>query len=158
MDRALMQTQHRRSLWLGFALAPWSAPLMFPLLVLGAWLCNGDTGIGSVSNFFRFWTLHFLVGLPFTYIVTAVLVMPMTLWLRKQQALSSIRLCAWCAAVGPLFAASFIALRHGMAGFAGNGSRDLLIVACYGLAVGVAFCAVTGTRLRASKTIQAHTA
>ena len=106
------QQQHRRSLTRGALIAPWIVPLGLPIFIIGDLLnfsYDNDVGI-----FVIFMSWFVLLGVPFTYIVTLGLVLPMALWLRAKNALSSARLCVWCAILGPVtfFAYANISLKH----------------------------------------------
>ncbi len=147
--------QHKRSLWRGALISPWVVPVGLALLLGVIWLVGSLVGAGdhdpeppgAVAGFLL---LIILFGVPFTYLVTFVCVVPMALLLRARQALSTARLCLWCALLGPVTMYAYARFM--------NGQPDQVLKpfgiamgASYGLISGAAFCLASGVRLFAGR-------
>lgn len=136
--------QHQRSLWWGALIAPWIAPLGFPTaLLFSDFLSQGAARSPTLSDAAQFIFTFVVLGLPFTYLVTIVLVVPMALWLRTRNDLSSLLLCAWCAVLGPVTMYAYQAILNTQ----GSSVAEVLTWAGCGLMTGIAFCIVSGVRL-----------
>jgi hypothetical protein len=135
--------QHKRTLWRGALISPWVMPVGMPILVLVAeFLTDGtiDAHAGEIILMFLFF------GVPFTYLVTFLLVVPMALFLRAHNALSSVRLCVWCMLLGPLTMWGYAWLLSGQPSKVLELS-GVLFTSAYGLISGACFCAASGIRL-----------
>lgn len=88
--------QHKKSLMLGALISPLAAPLILGLIYGIVILFQGDFVVAIAMPL-----LFFMFGLPLTYTITFALVLPMAIFLRKKNALSSARLCLWCTLLGP---------------------------------------------------------
>jgi hypothetical protein len=146
------QQQHRRSLMCGVLIAPWTVPLGLPILIFGDLVTSSFDDAVFISVLFM--SGFILIGIPFTYLVTLGLVLPMALLLRRNNALSSTRLCVWYSILGPVtfFAYQSIFFEHPLLFF--NFFLDFNSILTYsglGLTSGVAFCAVSGVRVLAHK-------
>jgi hypothetical protein len=138
------QLQHSRSLWWGAAIAPWIAPVGFPIVLLFSdYFSQGAGNAQTLSDAAQFILTFVVLGVPFTYGVTLVFVMPMALWLRANHKLSSRLLCAWCAVLGPVTMYAYQSLLNVPAG----SITEMLTWAGCGLMTGVVFCWVSGVRL-----------
>ncbi|MFC2249992.1 hypothetical protein ACETRX_10240 [Labrys portucalensis] len=143
---ALTGKQHERSLALGALVSSWTVPAGLPLLfVVLDLLAGGQDGIPD-SQIAGVFAAFLMFGLPFTYAVTLILVMPVALWLRRKQSLSSARLCLWCILLGPITMYGYAWLLGGRPGELLE-PEGLLLSAAYGLASGIVFCLVSGIRL-----------
>jgi hypothetical protein len=91
-------------------------------------------------------------GVPFTYLVTFLLVVPMALFLRAYNALSSLRLCLWCMVLGPLTMWVYAWLLSGQPSKVLELS-GVLFTSAYGLISGASFCALSGVRLFARNSV-----
>lgn len=154
-DTSARLVQHKRSLWRGALIAPWAVPVGLALVLGLAGLIGmlfGPDGspppkIGDAVGLL-FGIVIF--GVPFTYLVTFVLVVPMALLLRSWQALSAARLCLWCALVAPATMYVYASLLKGQ-------PEKILTVpglamgAGFGLISGIAFCVASRVRLFAGR-------
>lgn len=142
--------QHKRSLWQGALWAPLAVPLGFPVCVI---IHDHLWGPGEISpNFFAELLMLFaLFGLPFTYAVTLILVMPMAVWLRAKNALSSVRLCAFCALLGPITFVGYIGILKGELRLPKEFWQVMSMLAAFGLISGIIFCLAAGIRLWAGQ-------
>jgi hypothetical protein len=137
------QLQHQRSLGWGAVIAPWVAPLGYPILLLFTdFLSEGAARASSLSDAIPFVFTFLVLGLPFTYGVTLVLVVPMALWLRANNKLSSVVLCVWCAVLGPVTMFAYQSVLNVPSG----SFEEVLTWAGCGLITGVVFCALSGVR------------
>ena len=148
--------QHKRSLWRGALISPWVVPV-------GLALVMGLTGIitaifGVVDEAGLQWrvclglmVLIVCFGVPFTYLVTFLFVVPVVLVLRKWQALSAARICLWCVLVGPVTMYAYAWLMRGQPEKILE-PLGLSLAASYGLISGAAFCKASGVRLFARRT------
>lgn len=152
IDVASKLMQHKRSLWKGALISPWVAPVGLAL-VLGVGLIvslfgaeaqppSWGAGIGILLAVILF-------GVPFTYIVTFVFVVPMALLLRAFKALSAARLCVWCTLLGPSTMYAYAWLLKGQPDKVLE-PLGLAMGASYGLISGAAFCWASRVRLFAS--------
>jgi len=147
--------QHKRSLWRGALISPWVVPVGLALF-LGAFALVGRlVGAdehppplpGVVAGLF---VLIILFGVPFTYLVTFVCVVPVALLLRARQALSTARLCLWCALMGPVTMYAYARLMNGQPDKV-LAPLGIAMAASYGLISGAAFCWASGIRLFAGQ-------
>jgi hypothetical protein len=142
--------QHKRSLWRGALIAPWVVPVCLALLLgvigLVSFLVGADDHSppppGAAVGILL---LIILFGVPFTYLVTFVFVVPMALLLRARQALSAARLCLWCALVGPVTMYAYATLLNGQPDKVLS-PLGITMGASYGLISGVAFCLASRVR------------
>ena len=140
--------QHARSLALGGLVSPWTVPAGLPLLFIVLDLVAGGQGSIPNSEIAGVFAAFLMFGLPFTYAVTLILVVPVALWLRRRQALSAARLCLWCILLGPITMYGYAWLLGGRPGELLE-PEGLLLSAAYGLASGIVFCLASGIRLLA---------
>lgn len=157
-DIAARPIQHKRSLWRGALLSPWVVPVGLALLLGIAGLIGMLFGADdhapapSIGSAIGLLLGIVLFGVPFTYLVTFALVVPMALLLRKWQALSAARLCLWCAIVGP-------ATMYAYAWFLKGQPEKILtppglaMAASYGLISGATFCWASQVRLFARRAL-----
>lgn len=138
------KVQHKGSLKQGASIAPLVVPL-----ILG--FVYGITALlqGSPSQAPAMFFLFLIFGLPFTYVTIFALVLPMAIFLRKINALSSARLCLWCSLLGPItFYAYLYLLNDGpdrMPDFFG-----IIFSMLCGLISGIAFCLIARIRVFAN--------
>jgi hypothetical protein len=142
------QLQHQRSLWRGGLIAPWIVPLGVPILYLFTEFFSEGAGSPTLSNASQLIFAFVLFGVPFTYFVTFVFLVPMALWLRAKNSLSSILLCAWCAILGPATMFTYGSFLNSR----GLSFVEVLTGVGYGLITGIAFCTLSGVRLLARRT------
>jgi len=154
-DVASKLMQHKRSLWRGALISPWVVPVGLALVLgvlglIGSIVTSeehvpADLGAG-------FWLLLLIVvfGVPFTYIVTFVFVVPMVLLLRSLKALSAARLCLWCALLSPSTMYAYAWLLKGQPEKVLQ-PLGLAMGATYGLISGAAFCWASRVRLFARR-------
>ena len=140
--------QHTRSLWKGALISPLIVPLCMCIYLVAFFI--GCTDEVSIAVFYDLRLPLFAImciGGFFTYSITFVLVVPMALWLRRKQALSSVRLCIWCAALGPVTLFLYARLLNGSS--AEIKYEEVLFGIGCGLCSGIVFCAASGVRLLA---------
>lgn len=138
--------RHERSLALGAMISPWTVPGGLPLLFIALELVVGGHDDIPGSQIAGVFAAFLLFGLPFTYAVTLVLVVPMAVWLRRWQALSAVRLCSWCTLLGPTTMYAYAWLLRGQPAKIIE-LDGILLSASYGLASGIVFCLASGIRL-----------
>lgn len=149
----MQQPQHQRSLWLGALISPLVVPLTVSIHVLVRDFLLGPIGVPSLNFVIDLIVAVARSFLPFSYIVTFAFVLPVAFWLRAKDALSSVRLYAWCTILGPLIGITLMGY-FGMA----KGEllmtitwrsffKDILGVAFSGLFLGIVFCLISRIRL-----------
>lgn len=136
--------QHKRSLWVGTLVTPWIVPLGIFVVIL----TDTFKEMPSINVAIELFFMIVLFGVSFTYIVTLALVAPMAFWLKGKNALSAIRLCIWCTALGPITMFIYSLLLNGLSTtFSRTHLTEILFTMAFGLASGVVFCLVSGVRL-----------
>lgn len=136
--------QHKRSLWKGTLVAPW----IVPLGIFADIFIETFAKMPSISVAIELFFMIVLFGVSFTYIVTLALVTPMAFWLKGKNALSAIRLCIWCTALGPVTMFVYSILLNGLSTTLDRTHLiEVLFTMAFGLASGVVFCLVSGVRL-----------
>lgn len=150
--------QHKRSLWRGALISPWVVPVGLALVLgmlalIGKLFGASDAPQSMPGVVFGMLLLIVFFGVPFTYLVTFVFVVPVVLLLRRWQALSAARLCLWCALVGPVTMYAYAVFL--------KGQPDKVLTpvgigmgASYGLISGAAFCWASRVRLFAGRRIE----
>lgn len=143
--------QHKRSLWRGALISPWVVPVglavLLGIIALIASLFGAANDPPSQPGVVvGVLLLIILFGVPFTYLVTFVFVVPMALLLRAWQALSAARLCLWCVLVGPATMYAYARLLNGQPDKVLS-PLGIAMGASYGLISGAAFCIASGVRL-----------
>jgi hypothetical protein len=133
---------HRRSLWLGVALAPWAGPVTIALLSGFAHRIEG--GRRPIEAGLEVLILALAFGLPLAYAGLVGLGLPLALWLRARR-----RLAAWPLLVlaAPLGSACVV-IGLGMFGAKLGFAAQLGIGATMGVTVAAAFCLICGIRWR----------
>ncbi|MBP9642107.1 MAG: hypothetical protein KBE15_01375 [Budvicia sp.] len=140
----MTQLQHKRSLWVGTLVTPWIVPLGIFVVIL----TDTFKEMPSINVAIELFFMIVLFGVSFTYIVTLALVAPMAFWLKGKNALSAIRLCIWCTALGPITMFIYSLLLNGLSTtFNRTHLTEILFTMAFGLASGVVFCLVSGARL-----------
>lgn len=151
VDIASKLMQHKRSLWRGALISPWVVPVGLAL-VLGVLGLIGSL-FGPEGHVPSDWgagigllLLIVIFGVPFTYLVTFLFVVPMTLLLRAFNALSAARLCLWCVLLGPSTMYVYATLLKGQPEKVLQ-PLGLAMGASYGFISGAAFCWASRVRL-----------
>lgn len=155
-DIADRSIQHKRSLWRGALISPWVVPvglaLVLGILGLIGNLFGANDGPPSLPGAaFGLLLMIVFFGVPFTYLVTFVFVVPIALLLRAWHALSAARLCLWCALVGPVTMYAYAVFLKGQPDKVLT-PAGIAMGASYGLISGAAFCWASGVRLFAART------
>lgn len=91
------EIQHRESLKQSASISPLVIPLIIGIVYGTVIVFQGDI-TGAFAMFF----LCLMFGLPLTYTITFALVLPMAIFLRKINSLTSLKLCLWCTLIGPV--------------------------------------------------------
>lgn len=133
--------QHTRSLWFGALIAPWVVPVGYPAIILMQYPEPGLVGLIG---------LFILFGLPFTYLLTALVAIPAILWLRNRNKLSALKLCVLGAVIGPLGLYGYLTLWDGLDQQHFELSKTLGM-ASMGLISAAVFCWASGVRWRVPK-------
>lgn len=133
---------HRRPLWLGLLLAPWAAPVALALMAGVSDRLDGGSRSGSAAVEVLAFALA--LGLPLAYAATALLGLPLVLWLRARGRLTSGLVLLAAAPLGSM------ALVLGLAafGFKLGFVAQIGIGASLGVAVALAFCLLSGVPWR----------
>ena len=136
-------------------MAPWVVPIGLGLLLAMIGLVAGlgvtdDHPPPQPSVVLGIFLMVILFGVPFTYLVTFLLVVPMALLLRALGVLSAAALCLWCTLLGPTTMYAFAWLLKGQPEKVLE-LEGLAMGASYGLISGVAFCMASGVRLWARR-------
>lgn len=154
-DTTARLVQHKRSLWRGALISPWVVPVGLALLLGIAALIGSIFGTdehvpsepGVVVGLL---ILVVVFGVPFTYLVTFVCVVPVALLLRSLHALSAARLCLWCGLLGPVTMYAYAWSLKGQPEKILE-PLGLVMATSYGLISGAAFCMASGVRLFARR-------
>jgi hypothetical protein len=136
--------QHEGSLKQGVSISPLVVPLVIRMAYGTVMLFQGDLG-GAFAMFF----LCLMFGLPFTYTITFTLVLPMAIFLRNINALSSARLCLWCTLLAPVTFYAYIYLLNGGPERMPDLYGIIFSLLC-GFISGVAFCLIARIRVFAN--------
>lgn len=152
--------QHKRSLWRGALISPWVVPTGLALLlgIIGLVASFGltDEHLPPERGVVLGIVLMVIVfGVPFTYLVTFLFVVPMALLLRTLRVLSAATLCLWCILLGPTTMYAFAWLLKGQPEKVLE-PLGLAMAASYGLISGAAFCMASGVRLWVHRQPQAR--
>lgn len=140
----MTQLQHKRSLWRGTVIAPW----IVPLGIYASICIETFEQIPSITVLIELFFMVMLFGVSFTYIVTLAFVTPVAFWLKGKNALSAIRLCTWCSALGPATMFIYSILLNGLSTTLDRTHLiEVLFTMAFGLATGVVFCLISGVRL-----------
>ncbi len=118
------------------------SPLVVPLLA-GIFFGVQALFIEGLGLFglFQMPILFLLFGLPFTYAVTFVLVLPMAAFLRRRNTLSAERLCLWCTLIASPALEAYVSLLDG--GYKPMHDLFWLIASLLGgLVSGITFCRI----------------
>ena len=136
---AARSAAHRRPLWLGVLLAPWSAPFALTAAA-GLWSALDATTSMRFVQALEMFAFAAAFGLPIAYAAMLVLGLPCALWLRRKGRLSTRALCLAAVPLGVLalpVGLHVLGARFAMAAQVGVG-------ALVGLAVALAFGLVCG--------------
>lgn len=140
----MTQLQHKRSLWLGTLIAPWLVPLGLYVAVI----VDSFTDLPSLNVAVELLLMVILFGVSFTYVVTLALVATMAFWLKTKNALSAVRLCIWCASIGPISMFIYSVLLNGLSTTVERTHLvEVLFTIAFGLTTGAIFCLLSGVRL-----------
>lgn len=154
-DLTAHPVQHKRSLWRGALIAPWVVPLAVGLILgiggtIGYLIGPADQPEPMPGTMIGLIILIIIFGVPFTYLVTFLCVVPVALLLRKWQALSAARLCIWCALIAPATMWAYATMLKGQPEKVLT-PGGLAMGASFGLVSGIAFCVASRVRLFAGR-------
>lgn len=134
---------------LAAAIAPFAAPVVISLWMgVQLFITGGLPAIAELSPYLEF---VFLVGAPVAFAATWCLGLPLALWLRARQALSSPAICTSSLVFGAL---TMLALMASIGGLPPTFVRVLAtsgLGAALGLSVAIAFCLLAGIPFRRAR-------
>ncbi|MDC4843750.1 hypothetical protein NQ911_17530 [Acinetobacter baumannii] len=128
------EPQYKENLQMGASISPLVVPLVIGIAYGTVILFQGD-----ISGAFAIFLMYLMFGLPFTYIITFALVLPMAIFLRKLNALTAAGLYLWCTLLGPVTFYAYLYLLNGGPEPTPNLSGIILSLLS-GFISGVAFC------------------
>lgn len=130
------EPQYEENLKKGASISPLVAPLVIGIAYGTVILFQGD-----LSGAFVIFLMYLMFGLPFTYIITFALVLPMAIFLRKLNALTSAGLYLWCTLLGPVTYYAYLYLLNGGSERTPDLYGIIFSLFC-GFLSGVAFCRI----------------
>ena len=135
----------KRSILLGAFVAPLSAPFIIALWVVAQQIiANGRWSSGDSI----YLSLIFLIGTPVAFAAVWCAGLPLVLFLRSRNALSSVALCASSLLLGPITMMAFMSIIGGTPSGLARCMSLLGLGALLGLSVAVIFCALSGIPFR----------
>lgn len=137
-----MDTHHAstRSIFIGAAFAPFSAPSIVSLWMVGKLIIfEGKFALSDIGSYL---SLIFLVGSPMAVVVTWCLGLPFVFVLRSRRALTSISVCLGALLLGALTLPVFLFFIDALPPSVGRCVALAGLGGCLGVIVGFVFCVV----------------
>jgi hypothetical protein len=144
MPRMPPEPEHVPPVWLGAAVAPWSAPIVLAT----ALALSGDSS--GLWAFVEILIYALVLGLPVAAAGTWLLLLPWTLWLRRRGRLLAWRVLAFAAPAGGALLAVALAAANMPDTLAPHAALACVFIgAISGVIVATTFCLVCGIPWRA---------
>ena len=153
MNASWMQEPHwhRRPLWVGGLIAPWTPMIAIWLFAVAATLVHGNVeGTHPVQSAFNMLILMFIVGSPATFAATWLLGMPAACLLRRYRRLNWVTMCgvSVVAGVAVIYVVQHLFMRPDRDQTFFEAIRSYMFGASLGLVAGITFCLAVGLSFR----------